>query len=617
MTLRPLFALLLLAGSPTLACAGKTQGGAVVETALSQTDRAEIIERLERGLEDASPNNAPWIAVHLAEQYRLQGDTKRSRKQFRNVPKGNGDALRAAELGLALVALAEGDVDALQTLREVSEKVATATQNADRYAQLALAARAAGDTDQAEKMAAKAMEHAEADPGVRSRLTKVLYPTDGPAPALSGSTAEKLEQAIAAGRRSAVERLAADLKTSAEAGSDDAALADYAVRRLDVTVDSRAIAVLLPLSGKYKAVGAQIRKALEMGWGAGGGGRKLVFLDTGDSANTARAAAEKAALELGAIAIVGPLRREYASSVAQVANATGTPLLGLHQANDAAQDRPWVFDGLATPKVQAEGLVRYLMTERGMTAFAIFAPDSSYGHVSADAFEAAVKARGGAIRARVHYDNTSADLVSYAKALAGKDYKARAAEFAAKKREIARLGGDPARASLAPKMDFDAIFVPDNARRVPVAAAALSHEEFPIGTFQVVKGGRTIPLLGLSGWNNAQLVTSGGPYVRRSVFTDVFVSRGDTSAALRSAFQGAAGHDPNTLEAQTWTVGRVLGAAARADVRDRVGFRQALLDATLPSATATGATGIDNEARRVDHRLRFLSLSRNGIYELE
>ncbi|MFK7926920.1 MAG: penicillin-binding protein activator [Myxococcota bacterium] len=612
-----LLCLAALASPATTACAAKTQGGAVVETALSQPDRDTTIDKLERGLDSASEANAPWIMVHLGEQYRLKGDNKQARKQFKAVPKANSDAHRASELGEALVSLAEGDTAAMQTLREVSEKVATSTQNADRYAQLSLAAAASGDDASAATFKSKALKYAEADREVLTRLTQAFTPVGAPALATDGPLAERLEEAILAGRRGAVERLAAELAGTAKAGSDDAMLAKYATRRLDVTVDTRTIAVLLPLSGKYKTVGTQIRSALEMGWGGGGNGRKLVFVDVGDSEATAIAAAEKASLTLGAVAIVGPLRKEYAGPVAQVAQATATPMIGLHQNGDAATDRSWVIDGLATPKIQAQGLVKYVMTQKGMKSFAIFAPDSPYGRASADAFQAAVEARGGRITSRVHYSNTSADLVGYAKTLAGKDYKARAAEFARKKKEIAAMGGDPARASLAPKMDFDAIFVPDNARRIPVAAAALSHEEFPVGTFQVVKGGRTIPLLGLSGWNNTRLVTSGGPYVRRGVFTDVYVERSDASKALRSAFSSKVGHEPNSLEAQTWTVGRVLATASAADVTDRTTFRSALFQASLSKRSATGASGVDDENRRVDHRLRFMSLSKNGIYELQ
>jgi len=77
-----LLCLTALAMPATTACAAKTQGGAVVETALSQPDRDSTIDKLARGLDSASDANAPWIQVHLGEQYRLKGDNKQARKQF-------------------------------------------------------------------------------------------------------------------------------------------------------------------------------------------------------------------------------------------------------------------------------------------------------------------------------------------------------------------------------------------------------------------------------------------------------------------------------------------------------------------------------------------------------
>ena len=58
--------------------------------------------------------------------------------------------------------------------------------------------------------------------------------------------------------------------------------------------------------------------------------------------------------------------------------------------------------------------------------------------------------------------------------------------------------------------------------RVPLACAALAYEEFPMGDFQPIPDNPAIPLLGLSGWNQAKLTQSGGPYVRGSRFVDIY-----------------------------------------------------------------------------------------------
>lgn len=590
-------------------------GQEIVERALGAADRAERIAALERALDGASDEESPWIALNLAEQIRLSGDSKEARKAFKDPGKAGGAIGDAAALGTALAELAEGK-DSMQVLREVAERSALDTQNADRYAMLAKDAQRRGATSEVEDFTKKALRYASVDPAVERRLRKALAGGGGEdeTPAPGTGDAELLDGAVAAGDRDQVQAIAARIRASAEAGSDDAALADYALRRVGLQPDPKTIAVLLPMSGKYRGVGNQLKKALQLGWGGGAGGRKLVFLDTGEDEKSARAAAEKAIFELRAIAVVGPLRSEVANDVAQVAQATRTPMLGMHQDGEAADDRPWVMDGFSTPEAQVDGLVAHVMQYDGMESFAIFAPDNAYGRAAADAFTKAVEARGGTITVREHYDTEAQDLIPFAKKLGRKDYKARAAEWARVKREVADAGGDPSRAVLPPVIDFDGIFVPDGWRRIPVAAAGLAYEEFPVGEFRITPRGPTVPLLGLSGWNNEQLVTAGGPYVRNSRFVDVFLPDDSAVREFVNGFRQEAGKDPSTLEAQTWTVGRVLRAAARADASTREAFRKALLDATVSDATATGATGIDDATRRIDHTVRVLSLNKDGIF---
>jgi len=590
-------------------------GDKAVDQALAAGDRAAVIAALQQALENASDKEEPWIELNLAEQIRLSGDAKEARKAFKGPSRAGGAIGDAAELGTALAELAEGK-DSMQVLREVAERSALDTQNADRYAMLARQAQRDGNTEQQEALTKKALRYAAVDPGVERRLRKALL---GGSDSSSDTTiqvgqGELIDQAIAAGDREQVQALAADLRASAEEGSDQAALAEYAVRRIGLEPDPRVIAVLLPMSGKYRGVGAQLKKALQMGWGTGGGGRKLVFLDTGADQASASAAMEKAVFELRAVAVVGPLRSELAGEVAQIAQATRTPLLGLHQDSTAADDRPWAVDGFATPEAQVHGLVAHVMDTEGMESFAIFAPDNAYGQAAADAFAAAVEARGGSIAVREHYDTEATDLIPFAKKLGRKDYEARAAEWREVRRTIQEAGGDPSRAVLPPVLDFDAIFLPDSWRRIPVAAAGLAYEEFPIGDFRIEKDGPVVPLLGLSGWNNAQLVTTGGPYVRSSRFVDVFLPDDEAVSEFVETYQQEAGKAPNTLEAQTWTVGRVLREAARSDATTRPAFRQALLDVSVSDATATGATGIDDERRWVDHQVRVLTLDKEGIH---
>ncbi len=51
------------------------------------------------------------------------------------------------------------------------------------------------------------------------------------------------------------------------------------------------------------------------------------------------------------------------------------------------------------------------------------------------------------------------------------------------------------------------------------------------------RDGATVPLLGLSSWNNTKLVHSGGPYARSSIFVDVFLSTDSQGLAFTELYR--------------------------------------------------------------------------------
>src|SRR5690606_13621039 len=122
-------------------------------------------------------------------------------------------------------------------------------------------------------------------------------------------------------------------------------------------------------------------------------------------------------------------------------------------------DGEWVFQGWVTLPQQVRALVAHVMADRTRTRFVVLAPDTDYGRAAADAFEAEVTARQGTIVLREHY---AADATDF--------------------RDLARKVARRPRADAEPVVDYDAIFLPDAARRVALVAAGLAVEDIPVGT---------------------------------------------------------------------------------------------------------------------------------------
>jgi ABC-type branched-subunit amino acid transport system substrate-binding protein len=212
-------------------------------------------------------------------------------------------------------------------------------------------------------------------------------------------------------------------------------------------------------------------------------------------------------------------------------------------------------------------LLDELMGRRGWANFAVANPNTSFGIGAARAFTAQVEARGGHVTATTEYDAAAKDFRSVGKVLGKKDYKARQSEFWAAQSALKRAGGDPAKATLRPLIDYEAIFVPDGYQRAALLASALAFEEFPIGSFRPRQDDAPLGLVGLNAWNNPEWARRGGDYVRDSIFVDAFWV-GDQNPVVRSfvsKWRDRGKGDPSVVEAVGWDSVEVAAAALVAE----------------------------------------------------
>jgi ABC-type branched-subunit amino acid transport system substrate-binding protein len=643
--LRPLLlgALLLAA---TSAEAARRRDPDVVEDALAfaMTDRTKAVRVLEQALEGELGEDLRPVQVAAGEQLRLSGEAGRARELFLEVFRATtrGQDYEAARLGLALLdgqeSLSEAVLTVLTDTR--TEKLVFPTMNADRHLLLALDAARRSDQPALKSEIEAALDAAREDPQVAARVQatltalgkrpaegraeEVLASLSGSGEAGSGEGSTALDRAWAAFERrdeAEARRLAERAAGDAAEGSPEARSARYLLRRLDTTQVASRLVLLLPKGDdKYAAVARQLEEAFRFGYQAEKGSLELVSLDSGVEPDQIIKAMETAVFDKGALALVGPLLSAQTDQAVATAEALHVPLVSLSQTLEDASSLKWTLQAMLTKGDQVEALVKHAMDHLGHDAFVTFAPRSEYGETAARLFKAEVERRGGKVSAERFYDPEAKDLMGDAKALGRKDYSARAEELSRLRREAAQNGGDPGKVVLPPTMDFDAIFLPEAASKVPLAVAALAYEEFPMGDFQPRKDDPKVPVLGLSGWNSQRLVTAGGPYVRSGVFVDALAVPVDGAhwalpsgkSAFVASYRGDYGRTPTALEAVVADAGRLVAVASRARPSDSAAFLQALLDAQSPNAV-TGATRFDPSTRRASRELMLLTINKDAI----
>ncbi len=612
---------LSLSLAPSAALAAKRRPPPdVVEDALAyaETDLAKAIELLEGALSDGpSASDIDVIELHLGEQLRLDGKGDAAHDHFRSVVQRlrKGSDREAARLGMALIAAGKSlDANTIDVLEDVSDKDALPSQDADRHLALTVHAAQQGDAKAVEDHARRALA-AAVDDAQRARIDARLAqlvdvdPASVP-PGLSagaGPSKDPLADALAALEEGDADRARKLAEKAAESG--DAATAELAkglLRALDgAAVDTNVIAVILPLSGKYAAVGQQIKEALEFGFGTSA--RRLVTYDSGATPESAVAALEKAVLEDGAIAVVGPLLSDETAAMVAAAESLHVPMVSLSQSYEDRDDARFALQGMYTRRDQIHALVGYLVDEKAFTRFATFHPDNAFGSHAAEAFAAEVSAKGGEVKHTAPYEAETQNLLPFARKL-GK----RQGNLWELRKEAEAHGGNPDTVVVPPIIDFDALFLPESATRTPLAAAALAYEEFPMGDFRPKKDSPTVPLIGLSSWNTPQLIASGNEYTRNSLFPDVFSAAAETDPAFTEAYRGATGRTPSALEATAVDVGKLLATASKARADNRPAFLTALMEAKVAD-TVTGATHIAPETHGLDFEMHILTITREAL----
>jgi hypothetical protein len=190
--------------------------------------------------------------------------------------------------------------------------------------------------------------------------------------------------------------------------------------------------------------------------------------------------------------------------------------------------------------------------------------------------------------------------------------------------------------SVEPIIDFEAIFIPDEWRRVSLVAPALAVEDIVTNACDArdlerirkttgKKSLKTVMLLGTNAWSSGkgpsglpEFVERGGKFVNCSVYVDGFFVDSQRPATRRfvQAYRQANSGEPSLLEAYGYDSARMLRQLleGKQAPQSRAELREAL--ANLKDFDgATGKTSFDDK-REARKPLFILSVSNKGVTEV-
>ncbi|MBN2428358.1 MAG: penicillin-binding protein activator [Deltaproteobacteria bacterium] len=371
----------------------------------------------------------------------------------------------------------------------------------------------------------------------------------------------------------------------------------------------RSIGVILPLSGRYASFGRLVKRGMEMALQAdqenGKGAVKLIFKDSGADADKASLAVRDLARDGQVVGIVGPIFGSAALNAARQAQQERIPILTLSPRQGLPQVGDYVFRSSLTSSAQVDAILQHAIVDQGLGTFAVLYPDNKMGRDFVASFLGQVGFMGGEVVASQSYSEKATDFRVPIKLLLGLDPNAPEPEEEPKE-DLAEESAEGLAETdeEGPQLPFEALFIPDYADRVGLLIPQLAYY-----------GVENVQLLGISGWNDPELVKIAGKYVDGAVFPDGFFVYSPYLFVkdFVDRFQELYKQEPSILDAQGFDAANiVLKLFENPQVRTRDDFRDAL-GRLQNYPGVTGATTFDafGEAQKVLYLLQV----RNGTIE--
>ncbi|MEN9798152.1 MAG: hypothetical protein RL653_1848 [Pseudomonadota bacterium] len=410
-------------------------------------------------------------------------------------------------------------------------------------------------------------------------------------------------------------------------------------------VKPRAVGVVLPTTGKYKLFGEAVLRGAQLA--LKGSDVELVVKDSAGDGQAAGRAVEELVFQDGVVAAFGPLLADESRRAALVAEELQLPLVTMSRSEGITGIGPHVFRNMLTNSAQAEALAEYATKVLGHKSFGVLYPNIPYGVELTNAFWDAVLAQGGTVRAAESYDHDQTSYTAEAKKLVGRYYLEDRADYREQAREAAagsqdgdayqkRKALEKVRSGVDPIVDFEALLLPDDWKRVGLVAPALAVEDVitnacdpgDLARIRRTTGRRelqTVTLLGTNQWNSPrgrsgmpELVERAGKFVQCSIFVDGFYADSERPATKKfvAAYREVHGKEPGLLEAIGHDVGKMIRQVV--EVRKPT-TREAFRSALVELRDFDGATGLTsfNDKREAVKPLFFLNIQTTGVKELK
>jgi ABC-type branched-subunit amino acid transport system substrate-binding protein/predicted negative regulator of RcsB-dependent stress response len=342
---------------------------------------------------------------------------------------------------------------------------------------------------------------------------------------------------------------------------------------------------------------------------------RIVVRDSQGDPEIAAEAVRELSRDPSLLAVIGPIFSQESLAAADAAEETGVPLVALSTREDLPIDRKNAFRTRTTPSDEVAALVGHAVDVLEAERFAVLYPRTRYGRGMRKLYWEAVVARGGKMVAASSYDPDAVDFATAIRNMIGyrflTNWERKALDERAVVLKAARrlepkdaallrkaayeiLG--PELEPLPPLVDFDVLFIPDDAEKVSLSAPGLAFHEI-----------NDVGLLGSSDWLDEELLRVARRHVSGAVISTPFYAESDLPfvAEFVDGYRNTFGSEPDAYSAEAFDATNLVLVQLSSGRNDREGVRAGLLDTrAYPGATGVLTMHPNGNARRRPFLLR-------------
>jgi ABC-type branched-subunit amino acid transport system substrate-binding protein len=365
------------------------------------------------------------------------------------------------------------------------------------------------------------------------------------------------------------------------------------------------IGCLLPLTGPYAEFGNRALRGIQFALDqfnrqSNQPDFKLIVKDTRSEPEIAIKAVRQFDKERVSL-IMGPIgTSRYAAQEAQI---RGIPIIALTQKSGIPEIGDYVFRLFLTPQMQIDTLLSYVTNELGIQRFAVLYPEEAYGDIFLKFFRSRVLNYGATLVTVESYKPEQTDFASQIKKMS-KTWKPYEDGYPAIRKQ--QLNRKNRHKKYEVVLDFDAIFIPDDADKIALIAPQLAFFDID-----------NVLLLGTNLWHCDKLIHMARDYVQEAIMADVFYAE-DSNKKVQdfiAGFKALHGQSPGFIEALAYDTAMInFYALSNLEIRSRNDLKEALKNLTH----FTGVTGYTSFKENGDSikQLYLLQIENNQFVQL-